>query len=528
MIDITANFHKAANLVKVWGKATLPCGNSVEDVLTIKGIPFWCVVSPMFAIGHVSHALSQSPLQKKHKEYLRQIARDAYRVAMDAYVHRFAGAGDVNRWPVRPPFLFLGFSNYMYRETLRPVADRLAGRPDRTVVVFDDLLPFQEKKIARAELSRSLWGIWNKDIARTAKEMRRELDVAITKLVSPSGLPEVVESGGMDWSDLQHSFHWLFHSCLPLLVNQAAVALYIMERHRPALILSTDVNDPRNRVFCLAGKPAGVRTLEVQFALYDEQSIEWRFFISDHLAATGVNNSRIVMEHGVPGDKITVTGSPRYDDVRGWPENFAQEIRRSLGVSENRKMILFASHPYVYGFFGTPEIRREMIRALLEAVSKREELCLVVKPHPTENPAELSKFAQGIRNIRLADKTLDIRDLIKVADAFVSFASTSTFHALVMKKPAISLEFPGGNTCGLFEHCGATLVAGSAGQIESIMESIKDGNIWERVGNLDAAREKLLDQWFYKLDGRAAERIENIALDMAFEKGGGTKGAEGN
>jgi hypothetical protein len=271
-----------------------------------------------------------------------------------------------------------------------------------------------------------------------------------------------------------------------------------------------------------------VRTLEVQFALYDEQSIEWRFFISDHLAATGDSNLRVVMEHGVPRDKITVAGSPRYDGAMAWPENFEHGIRRNLRVPEGKKMILFASQPYVYGFFGSPEIRREMIRALLEAVRKREDICLVVKPHPTEDPAELSKLAQGMKNILFADKKLDIRDLIKAADVFVSFASTATFHALVMKKPVVSLEFPGGNTCGLFEHCGATLVARSAEHLESIMENIRHGNLSEMVGNLGAARENFLNQWFYMLDGRAAERIEKIALDMAFEKDWRSAGEGGN
>lgn len=515
MIDITANFQKSADLVKAWGKAALPGGETVEAALTIEGIPFWDVVSPMFAIGHVSQAVSRTPRLPKHKEYFRKIARNAYRLAMDGRVHLFAGARDGDRWPVRPPFLFLGFSHYMYRETLQPVADKLAARPDHPVVVIDDLFPYREKSTARAGMRRSLWRSWNSEVARTAKEMRRELRSAMAKLASPSVLPEVLESGGMAWPDLRDSFHWLFNSCLPLLVNQAAVARHIMERHRPALLLSTDVNDPRNRVFCHAGKSAGVKTLEVQFALYDEQSIEWRFFISDHLAATGENNSKIVMDHGVPGEKITVTGSPRYDGALEWPEDFARGIRRGLGVPENRKMVLFASHPYVYGFFGGPEIRREMIRALLKAIRYREELFLVVKPHPTEDPAELSTLAQGMNNVRFADKKRDIRDLIKAADVFVSFASTSTFHALVMKKPVVSLEFPGGNTCGLFEHCGATLVARSAEHLESIMEYVKNGKISEMAGDLDAARGNFLRQWFYELDGCAAERIEKIALDMA-------------
>jgi CDP-Glycerol:Poly(glycerophosphate) glycerophosphotransferase len=527
MIDITTNFRIAADLVKAWGKATLPHGETVEDALTINGIPFWDVVSPMFAIGHVSQALSHAPRRQKHKEYCRKIARNAYRLAMDASISGFARARDASSWPVDPPFLFLGFSSYMYRETLQPVTHRLAGRPDSSVIVIDDLFPFQQKKTARADIFRSLWGDWDKDVARTAKDMRKELKEATARLVASSALPKVVGSGGMAWSDMQDAFHGLCAVSLPLLVNQAAVALHIMKRHRPVLLLSTDVNDPRNRVFCLAGKLSGVRTLEVQFALYDEQSIEWRFFISDHLAATGDSNLQVVLEHGVPRDKITVTGSPRYDGVMGWSDSFVRGTRRTLGVPEDKKMILFASHPYVYGFFGDTEIRREMIRALLTAVREREEFCLVVKPHPTEDPSELMNLAQGMRNICFADKSLDIRDLIKATDVFISFASTATFHALVMKKPVISLEFPGGNTCGIFEQCGATLVARSAEQLEAFVENIGNGTLPEMFVNLGAAREDFLNQWFYRLDGRAAERIEKLALDMAFEKEVRSRGAGG-
>ncbi|MEW6719242.1 MAG: CDP-glycerol glycerophosphotransferase family protein [Thermodesulfobacteriota bacterium] len=518
MNGITANFHRSADLVKAWGEAVLPGGGTVAEALTVEGIPFWDVVSPSFAIAHVSRALSRPPREPAGKAFLRRIVRCAYRSGVDARIRAFAGDVGGGRWPDRPPFVFLGFSNYMYRETLQPVAARLSRRSDTPVVVLDDRFPSRRERIARARTALSLWEYRDGEAARVAREMRGRLESAAARIVSPAALPGIVRAGGMSWPDFRDSFHWLFRFCLPLLADQAAVALRVMRRHRPALLLSTDVNDPRNRVFCHAGKAAGVKTLEIQFALYDEQSIEWRFFVSDHLAATGESNLRVATDHGVPADRATVTGSPRYDDAAETREDFVREIRRSLGVPDGRKMVLFASHPYVYGFFGCPEIRRDMIRALLDAVRTREELCLIVKPHPTENPAELSKLSRGMRNVRLAEKTLDIRDLIRAADAFVSFASTSTFHALVMRKPAISLEFPGGNTCPLFERSGATLVAGSAEQVESLMESVRNGDIGERTASLEAARQELLGRWFHRLDGRAAERIERIVLDMA---GGG-------
>ena len=221
------------------------------------------------------------------------------------------------------------------------------------------------------------------------------------------------------------------------------------------------------------------------------------------------------MDHGVPREKMTVTGSPRYDSALSRPPEMVRSIRHSLGIPEGKLMMLFASQPYYYGAFDNPEIRRKMMAELFRATFSVDGLVLVVKPHPLENRAELARLAKGGRNILFADKRLDIRNLIKAADAFVTFFSGTTFDALVMNKPTINLAYPESCANTLFEQCGATHVARSADDIGRLLHSIDGGQMEDLLIDRAPARERLLHDWFFRLDGRAAERIVDIALDMA-------------
>ena len=505
-------FHQAAELVKTWGRSTLPNGMTVEDVLTIEGIPLWSVISPTLAIGHISQVLSQPPQRTNLGHHCRALAKRAKRLAFDAIIPMVATRKGCEYRPCRPAFLFLGFSNYMYRDILQPVAARFARRSDCSVTIFDDIFPIQSRRTSHDGLMfQSLWQYWNTDVAQTEKRMRKALKKAAARLVAASGLPEIVTSSGLAWHDLRHVFSWLFDSCLPRLVTQAAIALRIVEQYRPALLISPDVNDPRNRIFCFTGRLSGVQTLEVQFGLYNRESIEWRFFSSDHLAVTGESPFELMLEHGVPRGRMTITGSPRFDKVMDCSTEQAWKIRQNTGVPKGKKMILFASQPYHLGAFESPEHLREMKRALFQAIDSLEGLCLVVKPHPIENSAEMRKLAEGRRNILFTDKRLDIGDLIEATDVFVTFFSTTTFHALVMNKPTITISFPSSCTNNLFEESGATIVAKTADDLASILHSIGSGRITTLHDNLTPARERLLQRWFYQLDGRAGERIEAIA-----------------
>ena len=521
--DLTESFHKAAGLVKGWGETILPDGATVEDAFTIEGLSFWSAVSPSLAFGHVSKALSGLPRSPSLMESCRTLVRKVRNTSFHIRMPFVAGRKACRGWPGHPSFLFLGFSHYIYRDTLQPVAARIADRPGSSVIVLDDVVSAPSGKIVPPGVThQSLWQHWDTDVTQTLRKMRKALHDAKRRLDAPSGLPEIIASSGIAREDARRISAWLFDACFPRLLVQGAIALHIMERHRPALIISPDVNDPRTRIFGLAGKLSGIRTLEIQFGFYGTNDIEWRFFEADHLAVTGEMNLQVMMDHGIPREKMTVTGSPRYDDALSRSPEQARSIRRHLGVPDGKAMVLFASQPYYHGAFGSPETRRQMMKELFRTASGMDGLVLVVKPHPVETRTELAGLAKGRRNILFADKRQDIRNLIKAADAFVTFFSGTTFDALVMNKPTINLSFPGGCANNLFEQCGATHVARSADDIGRILHSIGGGRMEDLLVDRAPARERLLRDWFFRLDGCAAERIVAIAMAMATIPGSGT------
>ena len=243
--------------------------------------------------------------------------------------------------------------------------------------------------------------------------------------------------------------------------------------------------------------------------------IEWRFFIADHLAVIGDESRKVMLAHGVPSERMTITGSPRYDDFFNKPEEMDFQIKEKLKIPKDKTMVLFASQPYYYGTFNSFEARKEMIDALFQIVTNMNDLCLVVKPHPGDNTKQLKQYAKGKKNILFVDKRQDIRNIIKVCDAFVTFHSSTVFDALVMNKPVINLSFPGSYFFTIFDRSGATLVARNMDDIKRFLDLIGNGKIIELMNNLAGHRENFLKQWFYQLDGCATERIEAIALKMA-------------
>lgn len=508
---ITSTFHRAASVIKSLGKVVLVNGQTIEAQLTIGGISFWDVVAPTIAFGRVAEILSKKTSGSILRESCRNFLRIAKRMVWDSCISLHGNHDLVKNDTGQPYVLFLGFSKYMFRETLQPLLEVFLKEPNFTAIVFEDFWGSPHSKYDFMGGNKSLYRA--EIIRKRAREMRRKLALA-RKCILRSELPMIIAGEKIPAIVLKQLLTWLCYSFLPKLIAEAAIAIHLIEFHPPLLIVSPDVHDPRTRLFCLAGKLKNVKTLEVQFGFYGENDIEWQFFIADHLAVTGEENLRVMSNHGIPFSKMTVTGTSRYDKLLNSPDMFAEKIKNRLNIASEQKMVLFASQPYYYGAFSSLDIRLKMIRELFNKVSNFEKLKLVVKPHPLEDPVELRELARGNKNIIFVEKELDIRELIKASDAFVTFFSNTTFDALVMNKPVINLAFPGSCANSIFETCGATFIAKTPDKIDEIFECISDETILELHNSLSDKRSLFLYKWFHLLDGKATERIKSVALKL--------------
>jgi hypothetical protein len=242
---------------------------------------------------------------------------------------------------------------------------------------------------------------------------------------------------------------------------------------------------------------------------------------ANRVAVWSSHSAEMLKSHGVPPERISVTGSPRHDQLIGAADRDAPSTRERLRIPSDNAMVLLASVYYLDEYSSVadpalPELLRATKLAVFEAAERIPGLSLFVKPHPQEDVGEIRRLIGSRRNIRVLDARMDIRDLIKVCDAFVALAdSTSVLDALLADKLTIRPALPGWIWSDFFTGSEATLTPRSADEIASCLRTVVDGSRARVQASLGNARQRFLSEWVGCADGQAAARIEALNLEMA-------------
>ena len=500
--------RRSGRLVKTWGQSRLANGKSLVETLTVGGISWWDVAAPNLAAFYLPPCLSAQHqkvgLRRRTEPYLRWLK---HRVSSIVSFRRSSVACD--RWPVKSPYLFLGFSQYMFRDVLQPVVQRIAETQATVSICLYDSP--RSQLASKPHEWHCIWQHWDADVARQSRMLHKSFQKALANLRAMGALPKVIRDGDQPlWPQTRSLFDWLFLVYFPPLMAHAAVAGHILRRHRPPLVFSADVDDARNRLYCLLARQLGIPSLEVQFGVYGSESVEWQFFIADHLAVWGEQSRDVMLAQNVPLDRLTVTGSPRHDQIVTRAAALRRDARARLNVPADKVIVLFAR---VYSGFVDKERLAAVERAIIRAVAGCRNMVLVVKPHPGDKPQGNKRLAEGHQNVLFADPGDDIRELIQRCDAFITLGSTSTMDALLARKPVIwpalaELVW----WADMFMDSDAVAVVRSEEELVRIMKSVADGSISEIMTGLEPARQRFLEHCVFRTDGRASERIADLAL----------------
>jgi len=516
--------QKAAHLVKFWSTALFDDGQSLCDYLHVRGWPLWSMIEAEFAVYRIGPSLAAKPdknlvlLRLKHNlSKLRTFLRP--RPSMRQ------GLGE-GKWPSRPAAVFLGFSAYMLRDVLLPVVEELAnnsGLPP--VVLYDaDTLPgsfngkILNRSLARGQSCPKLsWQWFLTDQARTVSHRaQRTLAKRIRALLGPGKLEAIVQHEGHDlWPLLCWSFESLLRFRLSSLLPIVAAAEQMIDNYPIALLVSPDVADPRIRAFIQLAKARGIPTLEIQFGTCGPESVEWRFFLADILAVWGSRPKAVMEMHGVPSERIVITGSPRHDSLTQPTPASVAVTRTQLGAEPGKTLILFAS-THSSDPLCNPGVIRAMKEAVFTACRTLSNVRLTVKPHPLEDVAETRALAASDSNFIFLEPAEDIRPFIVACDIFISTGSTATLDALIADKPVICLNFPGWETFSdLFARSGAALPACSAEETRQTIFALLPSGSASLQQQLKNGRERFVEEWAYSADGVSAARVAAIARRLA-------------
>lgn len=508
-----------ADVIQALGESSLADGQTLSNALTLEGIPFWEVFAAENAWRHMTTAVSTTTLVENAKYWIKPSAMRARETIKRLAITRWNDSG-CSSWPSSPVVLCMGLTPRMYRDVLEPVAQYLAISADCQIVVLGDALTqLSDVRDADMKISdQTLWHHWGTEARALEKDLIGSLERLLYEVVTTKGLKELVQGLGSHWADAAYKMLNLFFRCyLPQIVPQAALAKHILARHTPAFVLSPDTSDARVRLYTLLATKMGVPTLEVQFGLAGAEAVEWRFCAADFVSVWGKESQDALLRQKVESAKILLTGSPRYDSLVAPSPLVVKRQRERLGVMDSRKIILLAS-TYVdktHSEYAKPEVLLEMKRAIFDAIQTTPEVLLVVKPHPHEDVESTRILAGQTENIVFADRVSDIRELIIMSDAFISFGSTATIDALAADKLTICPIFPGWPFSETFRASGAVCVPETGDEIISLFSMIAEGELPAGDDERNSARVRYLERILYKLDGQASSRIGQHIIQMA-------------
>ena len=501
-----ASLHRSAKLVKEWGDHKLPDGGSLRSLLTIKGLSMWDVMTVELALYLVPDSLAirvkRRSLRQVFTPYLRPIKYAFWKPSELNF-------SDCARWPTGKTALFLGFSDYLARDIFHPVMSLMVDDGRITPVLLSD----NQERHSGFQHVHSMHRHRTQSCIDESLSFRKLILKATTQLVSLNAYRSIFSENGISlWKQLRQSIKRSFrvHASY-ILPDIIAVAWHILKVHKPSVIISIDTADPRTRIYSLIGKTLGIPVVQIQSGAVGSEATEWNFFLDDLVMAQGPQSKKFFISHGVPDDKICITGSPRYDRITIASKAEISQVKARFGIEEKTIMVLLASsyssEIFENNLAKTTELLLEMKKVIFSCASKYPELTLIVKPHPIEDVQQTKLLAKGLKNIVFADAKEDIRPLICACDAFITFGSTSTLDGIILEKPTICPAFPGWIISDNFIKTGSVPAPESGDEISKLLEQIIFDGGSSMIQHHSEKRSKFLDE--VVLDGGtgAAKRI---------------------
>lgn len=514
--NITNKLQLSVDLVKEWGESALPNGQTLAEIFTYDSISFWDVMSVYIALYCVPPALFPYKQFSRYSQLIRTYLRWCkYKTISQQSICKRENK-QCDR-PSKPVYMFLGFQPYLYNDTLQPIIRNMVNDKEvYPVNLYDNMFLKNHFQQIEGSKLQFVWQHWNSDVKAQAYKLKNLLKTTIKKLKNMGVLPQIIQNQGESlWPQMRDTFDWLFIVYLPYLMKHFAVARRILDYYRPEVIISPDNSDPRVRLYCILGGHLKIPTLEIQFGMYGQASVEWQFCLADRIAAWGETSRNTLMLHGVPSEKIVLSGSPRHDCMVSISKTEALQTRSILRIPDGALMIVFASsYLSIYDEMEDPSLIDSVKRAIFQAADQFNGICLVVKPHPAENVSETKKLAQGFRNILFVHQNDDIKKLIRACDVFISLGSTATMDAIIANKLTICPNFPGWIWSDLFVNSGATLVPKSKDELLNCLKMAIDGDRQKVLDDLETGRLRFLKQWIFKADGQASNRIKSLLFEM--------------
>ena len=315
---------------------------------------------------------------------------------------------------------------------------------------------------------------------------------------------------------LKRAFLVLLPECAQMLDTAARM---IAQESAVAIIASYETG-PWARAVLIQAARAGIPTIGLQHGMIfegDPDNLHLRvtndpnapgFMVPEITCVWGPFWKDVLTKAGhYDPESVAITGYWRYDRLSEIRAQFdANQAKSRYAIDASKKVVLFLSA-------GLETVR--YLQTSLETIANRHELVPLIKLHPgVDKPGPVIEMLKGIG---VSERVLFQGQLVEallIADLVVSQYSTAIGEAALVDKPVIMVDlynFRGGED---YIRSGICLYVTHSGDLNRAIEKA----LYDQStrSEMSSSREAFITRYFYKLDGRAAERVVD-ALEALME-----------
>ncbi len=334
------------------------------------------------------------------------------------------------------------------------------------------------------------------------KAMRSRFKKQFNRLMSSQAFRKRFVFEGVNFSNLMAvQFSQCAERDWPEFVFSITELAKVFKSQKPALVILWEDFVPFERICALLAKQAGTKSIVLMHGVFKSivGGSDWiRGFCpltADKIAVWGNRFKKDLVEHGVPGKDVIVTGAPRFDRLITKKVNRAA-VRRELGIKPKERVVVLAS---------SLDFNKRDLENIAVAVTARPENRLILRPHPLE---DLSNFTWAGDKVEIRKK-INLTDLLHASDAIIVKRSSVGLEAMILGKPVV--------------------VYGKRLPIKSIYDSdpvlrVRDATKLENLLSdaLDGGKRRLLEKKMTKFvfdatfrqDGKATARVVELIKKM--------------
>jgi hypothetical protein len=280
-----------------------------------------------------------------------------------------------------------------------------------------------------------------------------------------------------------------------------------------AVIIRNDVKE-FERVIVFSARLAKVTSFVLQHGILAESNGH-NNLIADKYIAWGRASVEWYTGFGNCPGKFEITGNPHFDILVNWkPKLSRRQLCERLNLDKDKGIILFATQQInKFSSFWTDDLFLVMADKLLKAIQQFPDKQLIIKVDPYE---EISSYRSRIKrasgNNAVAIRDIDIYTLISLSELVITLDSTVALEAMIFDKPVIIFNITKRQDRVPYAEKRAAIGVYKEENLPlAIEKALTDQGTIER---LKLGRKSFIEEYAYKVDGKAREKVVNLMLKM--------------